>query len=153
MVVLLYFITLNWSLGLFCRASEWMNACVHLCFLEQVIHHRKSEEFSHFLFLKYPRNVQYRPVSMATEAIGVWMCVCVWSGWTVIQHMSVWGSLWFYSLGLNTGTEYSWSRFTRWWYMFTDAVYKKKWHVPTNTTPFFVYYPFFACGFAVFSWM
>lgn len=51
---------------------------------------------------------------------------CVWSGWTVIQRMSVWGSLWFCSLGLNTGTEYSWSCFTRWWYVFTDAVLQEE---------------------------
>ncbi len=46
------FVTFNLSLRVFCRPSEWMNA-----FLEQVIHHRKSEEFSHFLLLKYPKNV------------------------------------------------------------------------------------------------
>lgn len=79
------FITFNWSFRLF--MDEWMNACAHLCFLEQVIHHRKSEEFSHFLFLKYPRNVQYRPVSMATEVIGVWMCVVRMDGNTAYERL------------------------------------------------------------------
>lgn len=74
------FVIFNLSLRVFCRPSEWMNA-----FLEQVIHHRISEEFSHFLFLKYPRNVEYSPVTMATEVIGV--CVVRMAGNTACEHM------------------------------------------------------------------
>lgn len=79
--------------------------------------------------------------------------VCVWSGWTVIQHMSVWGSLWFCSLKLNTGAESSWSVLWGADTCLQMRFYKKKGHVSTNTSSFSVYDLFFTCGFAAFDGM